>query len=944
MFGKVQTTPQTEETPFYPRSPYGVAKGYAHWITVNYRESYGLFACSGILFNHESPRRGMEFVTRKISDGVARIKLGLEKSIHLGNLDAKRDWGFAGDYVEAMWLMVQQKEPQDFVIGTGKAHSVREFAEEAFQCVGLDWEEYVKVDASLIRPAEVEHLLADASRAARILGWKPKVEFSQLVQMMVEEDIKRLSNPSSGTGEMIGGGKRNPSLRWQSRLFGRSGYATVARDILSEFAARELNISFRHLIGEDEDPPGIYESAWYKKIRNCESPEGSPFLLFHTPAGVNQGDYFASARSMNPGFHPYIGYTMFESDRIPESWVKSIQHMDELWVPTRYNQETFAASGVDPSKIQVMPFGIRPEKYDPSRANPLRPEGSAGFRFLSVFEWTWRKGWDVLLKAFAEEFSARDDVSLTIVTYRGDGANPNVTKPIPEIVENYLHGTLGIRPEDVPDIDLELEKIPSERWADLYAGHDAYVLPTRGEGWGLPFLEAMAMSLPVALTGHGAPLEYANADNSYLIDIDGQERVSDYQLRDNPLFADHRWAMPSVESTRKILRRMFENREEGRAIGARARAHVLENFTLEKTVDRIEARIQQLNKENPPAQSTILTQEATGPVRFLWIGDDPNVDGLRLALSCYRAAFDQLESTSFIVAAKNPEYEDTIKNSLETFRKFGGGELICAGTASTPEEREALYRESDVLLLPTRNDQESEICREAAAQGLAILASEAAVPGYLKDEPGIFPIACREVRAGTGETRRLVCKAYPNVIGTLLQWIVKNWNDVSNKVNAGLPRIKSLVQSPPDLFGKIPLYTQDANLQDCSQIFHQQEVRVPVKGSGLAGCLNRAMDSCENKFFAVAFGDISVGEGAKSALCKQPDAIGYYHSTDSGCFLLLRRRSARASCQFDSDFNGRQCLEEFVRAVESEGGTILGNAVLQGPIGEFPENRGNDGS
>lgn len=191
MFGRAVETPQRETTPFYPRSPYGVAKVYGHWITVNYRESYGLYACSGILFNHESPRRGREFVTRKIARAAARIKLGLEQELRLGNLEAKRDWGFAGDYVEMMWLMLQQAEPQDFVIGTGENHSVREFVQLAFAQVGLNWEDYVVVDPSFERPAEVEALLADPSRARTVLGWQPKVSFVELVRLMVEAELER---------------------------------------------------------------------------------------------------------------------------------------------------------------------------------------------------------------------------------------------------------------------------------------------------------------------------------------------------------------------------------------------------------------------------------------------------------------------------------------------------------------------------------------------------------------------------------------------------------------------------------------------------------------------------------------------------------------------------------------------------------------------------------
>ena len=197
MYGKVREVPQTELTPFYPRSPYGVSKVFAHYITVNYRESYNLFAVSGILFNHESPRRGLEFVTRKVTDGVARIKLGLADALTLGNLDAQRDWGFSGDYVRAMWLMLQQTQPDDYVIATGESHSVRELVELAFDHVKLDWKRYVRLDPKFLRPAEVDHLIGDASKARSGLGWRPEIDFAGLVRMMVDADLARLSQADS---------------------------------------------------------------------------------------------------------------------------------------------------------------------------------------------------------------------------------------------------------------------------------------------------------------------------------------------------------------------------------------------------------------------------------------------------------------------------------------------------------------------------------------------------------------------------------------------------------------------------------------------------------------------------------------------------------------------------------------------------------------------------
>jgi GDPmannose 4,6-dehydratase len=202
MFGKVQETPQKEATPFYPRSPYGVAKVYGHFITVNYRESYGMFCCSGILFNHESERRGREFVTRKVSDGVARIKLGLANELRLGNLEARRDWGFAGDYVRAMWMMLQQQKPDDYVIATGEMHTVRELVEEAFGGAGLDWRKYVVQDPALMRPAEVDLLVGDPAKARRVLGWEPEVGFKELVRRMVEADLQRVSREKEGHARM----------------------------------------------------------------------------------------------------------------------------------------------------------------------------------------------------------------------------------------------------------------------------------------------------------------------------------------------------------------------------------------------------------------------------------------------------------------------------------------------------------------------------------------------------------------------------------------------------------------------------------------------------------------------------------------------------------------------------------------------------------------------
>jgi len=215
MFGKIRETPQNEKTPFYPRSPYGVAKVYGHWDTVNHRESYGIYCCSGILFNHESPRRGLEFVSRKVTHAAARIKLGLQKELMMGNLDARRDWGYAGDYVEAMWLMLQQDEPDDYVIATGISHSVKDLIKIAFDHLGLDWEKYVKIDPTLLRPAEVDFLMGDSTKAKTKLGWKPRVNFLELVRMMVDHDIKEVEKSFLGERNIVeqNFGKRTQTIK-----------------------------------------------------------------------------------------------------------------------------------------------------------------------------------------------------------------------------------------------------------------------------------------------------------------------------------------------------------------------------------------------------------------------------------------------------------------------------------------------------------------------------------------------------------------------------------------------------------------------------------------------------------------------------------------------------------------------------------------------------------
>lgn len=297
------------------------------------------------------------------------------------------------------------------------------------------------------------------------------------------------------------------------------------------------------------------------------------YLCFHVPTLWNGADVYNYYRVHNPGYKWYIGGTMFETDRIPAPWVDACNRMDEIWVPTKFNLETFSKSGVERSKIQVIPFGIDHTYFDPLRVEPLPIEGKHGFTFLSTFQWTRRKGWDVLLKAYLRAFTSKDDVCLVIRSYYGksESVGPRLAK--------YLED-LGYNPGEIPDIIVLDRALSTEEMPALYAAADAYVLPTRGEGWGIPYMEAMIMGLPTIGTRWSGNLEFMTDENSFLLDIDGLVNVDQEQIRDNPFYAGHKWAEPSEDHLVKLMRHVFEKREEARERGQKAREDVLKNWTI----------------------------------------------------------------------------------------------------------------------------------------------------------------------------------------------------------------------------------------------------------------------------------------------------------------------------------------------------------------------------
>jgi len=332
-----------------------------------------------------------------------------------------------------------------------------------------------------------------------------------------------------------------------------------------------------------------------KILRHTAFPKAGVYVIQHPPTDASGRDFYREFRERNPGMMAYVGYTTFETDSIPEPWVESCNSMDEIWVPSHFNLETFSRAGVLREKIHVIPHGFDPDQYKPDEIEPLEIGTRKGFNFLSIFEWTHRKGWDVLIRAYLEEFRPHEDVRLIIRAYQGGGVVGSQRRSVIEQLTEYII-SLGYDPDNIPDIEFIERMIPAELMPALYRAADAFVLPTRGEGWGIPLTESMLMEVPVIATRWGGQLEFMNNENSYLIDIEGIVPVDERQIMDNPLYRGHRWAEPSVKHTRRLMRHVFENREEARQKGRIARQHIVSNFTIHHVSAKIAERLIQIRK------------------------------------------------------------------------------------------------------------------------------------------------------------------------------------------------------------------------------------------------------------------------------------------------------------------------------------------------------------
>jgi len=411
---------------------------------------------------------------------------------------------------------------------------------------------------------------------------------------------------------------RELRITWEAPTFGPSGYAFASRGYLMGASDLGLRVRSQPLLGDCRmtkiDEEGLDED-WHKietfvadqymafamkspvdkqtltrLIPLTNTPLGGVYVSGYIPTDPEGRDFYQEFRDRNPGMTAYVGYTMFETDRIPEPWVDACNRMDEIWVPCRFNVETFAQSGVARDKLHVIPIGFQPEHYRPERCEPLDSVTRKGFNFLSIFEWTYRKGWDVLIRAYMEEFGEDEDVKLILRSYQGGGVIGENVPPVSEQLTDFIT-SLGYDPERIPDIELLDRMLPAKDMPRLYKVGDAFVLPTRGEGWGIPLTEAMLMEVPVIATRWSGHLEFMNDDNAYLIDVDRIGPVHPDQVRDNPLYQGQHWAEPSVEHTRALLRHVFENRQEGQEKARLGRRHIVENFTIHHAAARIHQRV-----------------------------------------------------------------------------------------------------------------------------------------------------------------------------------------------------------------------------------------------------------------------------------------------------------------------------------------------------------------
>ena len=416
-------------------------------------------------------------------------------------------------------------------------------------------------------------------------------------------------------------------ITWEGPCFGMSGYAYAAREYITGLADYGVSICAKPIWGDcrvdigeqNRDSRGgvetkavvngeicdvrihtPVETATAERIADLSTkPFGGVYVLHHPPVSPEGRNFIREFKQANSGMTAYVAYTTFETDRLPENWIDPLNRMDEVWVPCRFNADTFARAGVDKDKLHVIPHGFDPERYRPEEALPLKYVEEAGFVFLSIFEWTKRKGWDVLLRAYFEEFRKTEDVCLLIRTYQGGGVIGENQISIQEQFERFIAEN-GFSPEELPAVKFIEEKVPDAQMSRLYKTGNAFVLPTRGEGWGIPLCESMLMEVPVISTRWGGSLEFMNDENSYPIDVQRVEKVSDEQVRDNAAYSGHMWAEPSIGHTKALMRHVFEHREEASEKGRRGRRFILENFTKIHAATKIAARIKSLSKNYAP--------------------------------------------------------------------------------------------------------------------------------------------------------------------------------------------------------------------------------------------------------------------------------------------------------------------------------------------------------
>jgi glycosyltransferase involved in cell wall biosynthesis len=386
---------------------------------------------------------------------------------------------------------------------------------------------------------------------------------------------------------------------WKSPMFDFSGYAALARDLLLTLHREGVPLQADPTVRDQKflqqmaTGPAENLEIWGQLLNTAI--DAGVHVIFHPPTSWDGINHYETWKKEKPGFNSYVGITMFETDLLPYGWADACNMMDEIWVPSRFNLDTFARAGVPPEKLQVMPFGLNAALYDPGNKYPLRIPGKRGFTFLSVFQWNRRKGWDVLLQAYLKAFSSQDDVCLVIRAYPDAIKQPAIR----DRVRNYVY-ELGYDADKIPPIIVIDEFIPDERMPNLYLSADCFVLPTRGEGWGIPFMEAMASGLPTIGTNWSSHLDFMNDQNSYLIELDGMEHIPLEHMLENPFYTpDQQWAAPSVEHTAQIMRRVFENRDEAKAVGAVARRDIVSSWSLEKSAAWVKTRTKELLSKPP---------------------------------------------------------------------------------------------------------------------------------------------------------------------------------------------------------------------------------------------------------------------------------------------------------------------------------------------------------